>query len=220
MYLLYHHPLCPLSRQIRIILHELNITFDLHKEDYWLQTQALMKLSPSGSVPVLIDDHHFINDLYSILEYIIEKHTPNFMPADLLQRAKIREIISWFNNKFYREVIKYVIDERVIKFSLRVGSPNTELLRAVRSNFTYHAKYIESLLDQNVNIASETFSIADVVVASHLSVLDYFGEISWDQYTKIKDWYLIIKSKPSFKPILKDYVIGIIPHKNYYLLDF
>jgi glutathione S-transferase len=81
-------------------------------------------------------------------------------------------------------------------------------------------QFINKLLEKNSNLVLDKLTIADLVAASHISILDYLGEIDWRSHPKIKDWYLIIKSRPSFRQILKDYIIGIVPSKNYYDLDF
>jgi|GEM_PF-6507357 len=55
MQILYHYPLCPFSRQVRLALKELNVTFSLVKEDYWLRSAQLLKFSPSGELPILVE---------------------------------------------------------------------------------------------------------------------------------------------------------------------
>ena len=61
---------------------------------------------------------------------------------------------------------------------------------------------------------------ADVVAASHISTIDYFGEIKWDNFPLIKQWYAIIKSRPSFRSILQDHIAGFVPYTDYANLDF
>jgi glutathione S-transferase len=42
----------------------------------------------------------------------------------------------------------------------------------------------------------------------------------WEKFPEIKHWYSRIKSRPSFRSILADKIIGIPPRGNYALLDF
>jgi len=51
-------------------------------------------------------------------------------------------------------------------------------------------------------------------------VIDYLGEVPWDNYPKVKSWYALVKSRPSFKPILQDRVSGFVPPKQYANPDF
>ena len=69
-------------------------------------------------------------------------------------------------------------------------------------------------------IVSEHLTCADIVVASHISTIDYFAEINWDKFPLIKEWYSIIKSRPSFRTILQDNIAGFTPQKDYANLDF
>ena len=62
--------------------------------------------------------------------------------------------------------------------------------------------------------------LADLTAASHISCLDYLGDIPWEKFPEIKLWYSRIKSRPSFRSILTDKIVGIPPRGNYALLDF
>jgi glutathione S-transferase len=69
-------------------------------------------------------------------------------------------------------------------------------------------------------VASENLTFADIVAASHLAVLDYFQDINWQQYPKIKSWYCLIKSRPAFRSTLQEKIKTLDPPKHYLELDF
>jgi glutathione S-transferase len=69
-------------------------------------------------------------------------------------------------------------------------------------------------------LSGEAPSFADLAAAAHLSTLDYLGEVSWDDYEPVKNWYSLLKSRPSFRPLLADRVAGFIPSGTYADLDF
>ena len=69
-------------------------------------------------------------------------------------------------------------------------------------------------------VSAHALSLADITAAAHLSVIDYLGDVPWDGYKNAKLWYSKIKSRPSFKEILKDNIKGILPAKHYANLDF
>ena len=46
------------------------------------------------------------------------------------------------------------------------------------------------------------------------------SEAEWEKHEPAKNWYARIKSRPSFRPILQDYIPGIPPAKHYKNLDF
>jgi glutathione S-transferase len=69
-------------------------------------------------------------------------------------------------------------------------------------------------------LAGDQFSLADIAAASHISAIDYLGDVPWEDHPIAKTWYMRIKSRPSFRPILADHVPGVAPPKYYALLDF
>jgi glutathione S-transferase len=221
MYILYHYPLCPLSRQIRVILKEKNIDFELVQENYWEKQEQFLKLNPMAEVPVLSKDAITISDAAGIYEYLEETYLErNLLGQDPAVRADTRRIANSFNNRFYNEVSKPLINERLIRFLTANGAPNSNLIRQSKANIYYFLDYIAYLVKMHKWLASESLSIADIVAASHLSVLDYFGDVPWDYNPYVKDWYSVIKSRPSFRALLSDRLPGFLPVKHYEVLDF
>ncbi len=223
MQTLYHHQLCPLSRQIRVLLKEFNIEFSLIREDYWQRRQEFLMINPASTTPVLaLDSNEYtLIGNYPIIEYMQETYDNfYFMPASPIERGEVRKYISWFNDKFYREVSKILLDEKMIRLLMRIGEPRTEFIRAAKVNLTQHFRFLNQALENNSYIVSEKITCADIAAAAHISVIDYFGEINWDSWTLIKQWYSVIKSRPSFQLILQDRIPGFNPPKDYSNLDF
>ena len=208
---LYHYPLCPFSRKVRLILGEQKIGLDLIVERYWENRKEFIKLNPSGEVPVLLFDDVTFCGHYSITEYVEYKYE-DVLPNDIRIKAENRRLIDWFDNKFYKEVSRIIINERVEKRFRTVekggGLPDTDLIRLAINSMNNHLKYMEYLLERRLT------------AASHISCLDYLGDIPWEKFPEIKLWYSRIKSRPSFRSILTDKIVGIPPRGNYALLDF
>ena len=97
---------------------------------------------------------------------------------------------------------------------------NSEALRAAKLNLYTHLDYIGFLVKQHKWLAGETLTLADIVAASQLSVLDYFGDVPWEYNAYVKEWYAVIKSRPSFRPLLSDRISGFTPAAQYTNLDF
>jgi glutathione S-transferase len=51
-------------------------------------------------------------------------------------------------------------------------------------------------------------------------VIDYVGEAPWDQFKNVRTWYMKIKSRPCFRPLLADRMPGLPPAPHYHDLDF
>jgi glutathione S-transferase len=51
-------------------------------------------------------------------------------------------------------------------------------------------------------------------------VLDFIGDIDWAKFPPAKEWYVRIKSRPSFRSLLSDRIAGMTPPGHYAELDF
>ena len=53
MHRLYHFPLSPFSRKVRLVLAEKKIEVELIEERYWDPSPEFLRLNPAGRVPIL-----------------------------------------------------------------------------------------------------------------------------------------------------------------------
>ena len=218
---LYHFELCPFSRQIRILLHEKHIECNLVSEKYWLNSEHFLKINPAGTTPVLIDEKLTVVDAYPILDYIEEIYpeTP-LIGRDIKEKNENRRLISWFNQKFAQEITTPILSEKVISYYVQNQAPKSEIIRTAKNNLYKHLDYMTGLLEQRDWLGGDSFSMADIVAASHISVLDFLNDMPWQKSRVIKDWYSLVKSRPSFRDLITDYVQGFNPPPHYGDLDF
>lgn len=223
---LYHLPISPASRKVRLVLSEKNLAFEMVEERDWERREDFLALNPSGEVPVLIDeDGEVISGASAICEFLEEAHADNpVLPGSVHERAEIRRLIDWFDNKFAAEVSDGLIFEKVTRRFLSAteggGAPEMGVVRAALHNLRYHLDYISYLMESRSWLAGDELTLADLTAAAHLSCLDYVGDVPWGQYPLAKEWYVRLKSRPSFRPILADHVPGMPPPKLYANLDF
>ncbi len=221
MVLLIHHSLSPQSRKARLIMAEKKMLFVLKEEEPWNISSEIRKINPAGDLPILIFDGNVISGNYAVTEYLEESNAQyRLLPEQPKERAEVRRIIDWFDTKFYNEVYKYIITEKIIKRFQTKEAPNSKILKAGLNNLKFHMEYIDYLADRNNYLSGKNITLADLTVAAHLSIIDYLGDVSWAEYKSAKLWYAKIKSRPSFKDILKDNIRGITPSANYANLDF
>ena len=56
MLTLFHHPLCPHSRFVRLALDELGLAPRLVEERTWERREEFLALNPAGTTPVLVEE--------------------------------------------------------------------------------------------------------------------------------------------------------------------
>ena len=230
MLTLFHHPLCPFSRFARLALAEYGLTVQLVEERAWDRRTEFLTLNPAGTTPVVVEEGvPPIPDTRILAEYLDETRGETLgdhrlLPAAMDARIEVRRLFAWFNDKFASEVSSPLTVERVFKRHMPRdqggGPPDIFAIRAALANIRYHLAYVGWLARTRDWLAGDRMSYADLAAAAHLSVVDYLGDVPWDEDEAAKAWYARVKSRPSFRPLLADTHAGIPPSKTYADLDF
>lgn len=218
---LYHVPLSPFCRKVRLSLAEKKIECELIEERYWEQDPDFLRRNPAGKVPVLKIDGMTLSESAAICEYL-EETRPDvpLLPKDPVGRFEMRRLVGWFDDKFHREVTSNLVYERVNKKVMKQGYPDSKNVKTGSQKIKYHLDYMTWLLDQRRWLAGDVMTLADFAAAAHLSALDYISDVDWNRSEAVKDWYAKIKSRPAFRGILADQVPGFPPPAHYADLDF
>ncbi len=201
---------------------EKGLDYDLKLEKVWERRTEFLALNPAGDVPVLVEpDGTTLANSSVICEYLEEVYPGvNLLGTDPVQKAETRRLVSWFDVKFNREVTENLVGEKLMKRFLKLGEPHGPSIRAGHANIHYHLDYIGFLTEKRNWLAGDDFSLADIAAASHLSAVDYIGDVPWEEHEAARDWYARVKSRPSFKPLLQDRIPGFIPASHYENVDF
>jgi glutathione S-transferase len=222
---LYHVPLFPSCRKIRMMLREKEMDCALVQESVWEPREDFFHLNPACDVPVLVEeDGHVIAGEYAITEYLeAVRPEPPLLGTTTYERVEICRLVEWFDKKFNAEVTQLVVYEKLFR-SLGIGGvrrgPNSDAIRAGKENILYHLDYIAHLTESRRWLGGEHLSLADLTAAAHISALDYLGDVPWNHAPGAKDWYAMMKSRPSVRMLLADRVAGRVPPPYYEDPDF
>jgi glutathione S-transferase len=230
MFTLFHHSFCPHSRFIRLALGEHGLDLRLVEERVWERREAFLALNPAATTPVLIaDDQSAIPGAAIIAEYLDETRGAGMgdrrlLPATMSERIEVRRLMAWFNEKFFEEVSNPLVTERIYKRFMSQdnggGAPAADVIRAAKANVRYHLAYIGWLAQRRNYLAGDRLSYADLAAAAHLSAIDYLGDVPWIEDDAAKAWYARVKSRPSFRPLLSEWLAGVPASRTYVDLDF
>ena len=222
---LHHFPMDPASRQVRLALGEKKLPFNEVHIRYWERPPEFLALNPSGLTPVLVEAGQgqplVLCETRAILDHLEDQGAqPALLGRDPAERAEARRILQWFDRKFDYEVGGFLLHEKLEKRLLGLGAPDLANLRHGREALRGHLIYLEGLLRDREWLAGRRLSLADFAAAAHLSVIDYFGDVPWRDFSAVKTWYMKLKSRPCFRPLLGDRVPGVAPAAHYDDLDF
>ncbi|MEM7728152.1 MAG: glutathione S-transferase family protein [Pseudomonadota bacterium] len=221
---LYHYPLHPGSRAVRIAFAEKKLKLREVVIDPWEPDEKFRSLSVEDVPPILTDvtpsGTVTVVGSQTLCEYADEASARNaLIPGERHERAEVRRLCSWFGQRFDHEVNALILPEKLETVFLG-GSPDTDALREGRAALRDHLSYMTWLLSIRDGLAGPAYSLADITAAAHLSCLDYLDEVPWRDVPDVQEWYQTIKSRPSFRPLLQDRVPGIRPPRHYGDLDF
>jgi glutathione S-transferase len=211
---LFHHPLCPHSRFVRLALREYGLAVQQVGERVWERREEFLIFNPACTTPVLIEEggRPAVPGAVIIAEYLdetrgIELGEQRLLPRESGPRVEVRRLMSWFNDKFFAEVSGPLTDERFkqhMPLDAGGGSPDPAVICAARQNIPYHIAYISSLLCKHDWLAGDGLTYADLAAAAHLSAADYLGALPWAEDDPAKSWYMRVQARPSFRSMLTE----------------
>jgi len=222
MWQLYQFPLCPFSRKVRLLLSEKGVGYEMWRENPWEGRDEFFSMNPAGRTPVLHDPERglTISDSRAICEYFEETVDKSpLISGTAIQRAEIRRLVALFDESFFGDVTGPLLHERMKKRLIRREPPDSGMLRNSMRLVHEHLYYIDYLIDHRPWLAGSTLTLADLTAAAQISVADYLGGIDWSSHEQARSWYLVLKSRPSFRPLLSERMEVIQPPSHYAEVD-
>jgi len=210
---LVHLLLSPPSRFARLLVAEKRLTFDpVTPEDM------------AAQLPVFIDmDGTRAVGLWAIVDHMEGGYPEHpLTPEDSIARAESLRLIDWAMGALHENVTRRIVYEKASQRFTGAPAkraPDMEAIRGGRDALKTALKEIGSSAEQHGYLASRECTLGDLAVAAHISALDYFGEIPWSEHQGAAEWYMRMKSRPSFRSLLADRVPGQPPVSHYAELD-
>ena len=219
---LYHQPLSPFCRKVRLVLAEKKIEVELVEEKLLGGADRFPAPQSGGQGADAEDRRQDLTDSQRDLR--IPRRAlpePPLMPiraGDAGGGAPAGELVR-------RQVPRRGHGEPALRAGeqedLRPGYPDQRDVKAGQQAIKYHLDYMGWLLDHRRWLAGDRMTLADFAAAAHLCCLDYISRRGLEpERRNVKEWYAKIKSRPAFRSILADQVPGFTPPPHYADLDF
>ncbi len=205
---LTHLLLSPPSRFARLLIGEKRLTCDLvTPEDLF------------GHLPVFVDmDGTRCEGLWAIVDHLEGSYDGPLTPEDPAARNEALRLLDWAMGPLFELVTRKIVFEKGSQryTGARVTrAPDMDVVRAGREVLKGILPGLGASAERNGYLASRECSLGDLAVAAHLSALDYFGEVPWADQPAAAEWYMRMKSRPSFRSLLSDKVPGQPPVAHY-----
>jgi len=211
---LIHLTLSPSSRVARLILGEKRLVFD-----------PAVGEDPHAHLPVFIDlDGSRSEGLWAVIDHLEGAYPEHgLVPEDSTLRGEVLRWLDWAMGQMNERVTRKILYEKAAQRftgAPSTGAPDMNTIRQGREALRAVLPIIGKAAEQNGNLVARECTLADLAVAAHMSALDYFGEVPWSEFPQAGEWYVRMKSRPSFRSILADRLPGQPPVMHYAELDF
>ena len=103
---LYYHPASTTSRIVQLFAMDQGIALDYQVVDLFTGEHLkpeFAQINPNCLVPVLEDGDFRLTECSAILKYLADKDGSPAYPKDLKERARVNEMMDWFNTNFYKD---------------------------------------------------------------------------------------------------------------------
>jgi glutathione S-transferase len=211
---LTHLLLAPSSRLVRLVIAEKRLSYDLSAAE-----------DPRAHLPVLTETDGMRREgLWAIIDHLEGSYSDiPLTPEDPEARAEALRWLDWAMGPLQEQVTQKIVYEKAAQRFTGAQARRTldmNVIRDGREALKPALAAIGEAAETNGNLVTRECSLGDLAVAAQLSTLDYFGEIPWTEFAPACEWYVRMKSRPSFRSLLADRVPGQPPATHYAELDF
>lgn len=103
---LYYHPASTTSRIVQLFALDQGIALDYQVVDLFTGEHLkpdFARINPNCLVPVLEDGDFRLTECSAILKYLADKVGSPAYPKELKARARVHEMMDWFNSNIYKD---------------------------------------------------------------------------------------------------------------------
>ncbi len=200
---LYYHPVSTVSRPILMLAAESGIDLDYEVVDLFTgeQTQPrFAQVNPNRAVPVLEDGDFRLTESSAILKYLAEKAGSSAYPADARLRARIHEVMDWFNTGLYRDLGYGFIYPQILPNHQRPdGQAQAATLAWGREKGQQWLAILDDHLigPQRSWLVGDDITIADCFGASILTLGEVI-HLDYSRYANLTRWLGNVKARPAW----------------------
>jgi glutathione S-transferase len=207
------------SRPIRALIAENKlpieeVALDFYKGEH--ASEPYISLNPNGLVPTLVDDDFVLTESSAIMKYLADKFNLGLYPKDLKTRAKVNELMDWFNTGFYRDYAYNVVypqiyphhkrqDDQAQAKTIEWGKANTQKWLKVLNDH-WLGKGNKYLVGDNLTIA-DIFGYA-LITCGMVTRDEFKGYPNIERWLKevgkLESWPKVNEALAGFRDYVKD----------------
>ncbi len=165
---------------------------DMGKKEH--KAEHFLKLNPNGKVPCIVDDGFVLWESAAIVQYLAQKYKPEMLGTSLKDKAMVQQWSFWTMT----EAQPPLVDILIQKVFMPADKRDHALIERCEKKLPNLFVVLENELKNKKFLVGETYSVADVMVASATNLALSLG-IDFSQYPNIKSWMAEISSRPAWR---------------------
>lgn len=203
---LYFHPASTTSRIVQLFATDQGIDLEYKVVDL-LTGQHLKpefaRINPNCLVPVLEDGDFRLTESSAILKYLADVAGSPTYPKDLKERARVHEMMDWFNANLYRDLAYGLVYPQLFPHHKR---PSDDVQAGTLDWGRQRAQVWLKILDENLigpkkaYLCGDGITLADYMGAPMISLGEVIG-CSYSAYPNVERWLRNVKSLPSWSKV-------------------
>lgn len=199
---LYGAMLSPFVRKVAVVLTEKGISFDLGRGGPGSTDPEFLSCSPLGKIPAIDDDGFQLADSTAITVYLDAQYPePRLIPDDPRLRGKAVFWDEFADTVLGAAGLKILFNRLVGPKLLKVGGDEAVALQG-EAELPRWVDWLESVAPKQDWLLGETFSIADISIASIFRTLAYVGHgVDPVARPKTAAWYARVTARPAWAAV-------------------
>jgi glutathione S-transferase len=197
------HPVSNTSRPVLMFIRDNNLPVEEEVVDLMTgahHQEPYVSVNPNRLVPTLDDGGFILTESSAILKYLADKFDLPAYPKELKKRAKVNELMDWFNTNFYRDYGYGVVYPQIFPHHKR---PSDEMQKGtVAWGKENTRKWLQVLNDHWLGKGNKYLTGNDMTIA------DYFGaailtcgepiRTDFSKYPNVDAWLKRMAETPSW----------------------
>jgi len=195
---LYYDPMATTCRPIVLFAAETGLDLEYSRIDLFSgehRAPPFIHVNPNAAVPVLEDGDFILTESSAILKYLAEVSGSSAYPRSPKARARVNEMMDWFNTGFMRAFCYGLCYPEVLP-EYRLPEPGYSQLRAQNlADAQRKLAVLDGMIDGKPFLCGETITIADYFGAGLLS-LGELVDFDLSRWPNVARWFANIKARP------------------------
>ena len=217
---LYYHPVSTACRPIMLLAAESGLALEFKLVDLFTGEhlrEPYAAINPNRQVPMLEDGDFRLTESSAILKYLAEKTGSPAYPSELRRRARVNEMMDWFNTGLYRDFGYGLVYPQVLPNHKR---PDDKVQAATIDWTKDKARGWLKILDDNLIGPGNPW-----LCGGEITIADYFGapiltlgeviRLDYSPYPNVTRWLANMKARPAWARVNEGfYAHFVAPFKN------